>query len=343
MTLIQDAKLAYKSGGIKEVAIGGLNYIRRPIEKQTIERTRFEIPYYVRKHNKRAKRITNFVSDKGIGQNINEIDLIKYKSSDTVFILGSGSSITQISDDKWDHIDQHDSIGLNRWPIHEFIPTYHVFETRMDPEYEDFTQTYWKLLDRRQKEYSQIPIILKGLSSLYRKLSLEDIPNWLIGKLILSCDSSYHNILTPASPSGRNETLLQYLYNRGQFQPGKMNVLYRKRGSISYLIHLALYLGYNKIVLCGVDMVDSAYFFDENNEYYKKKNIPIPRTPTAEYDNHDDSEPHKTNDLSAGKLTLEKIIYSLNDLILESYNVDLYVENTKSALYPRLPVYEQKI
>jgi hypothetical protein len=213
----------------------------------------------------------------------------------------------------------------------------------MDPEYEDFTQTYWKLLDRRQKEYSQIPIILKGLSSLYRKLSLEDIPNWLIGKLILSCDSSYHNILTPASPSGRNETLLQYLYNRGQFQPGKMNVLYRKRGSISYLIHLALYLGYNKIVLCGVDMVDSAYFFDENNEYYKKKNIPIPRTPTAEYDNHDDSEPHKTNDLSAGKLTLEKIIYSLNDLILESYNVDLYVENTKSALYPRLPVYEQKI
>jgi hypothetical protein len=333
---LQRAKRAYNSEGLSGLASGIFNHLRRPIEAQTVGRTRFEIPYHVRKHNKRAKRFTKFVSEKEVGPQISEVNLSTYKSSDTLFILGSGSSITQITDEQWQHIDEHDSVGLNRWPIHEFTPTYHVFETRLEPEYEEFTRTYWELLNSRRAAYEEIPIILKDVSSVYRRLEPEHLPEWLAGDLIVSCDSSYGSIVTPASSVERNETLLRYLYDRGCFSSGEFEVLYRKRGSISYLIHFALCLGYENIVLCGVDMVDSAYFFDERESYYREKGIPIPRVPSG---TQDDDETHKTNDPDAGQLTLEKVIYSLRELVLKNEGVDLYVENAKSALHPRVSQY----
>ncbi|WP_336325844.1 hypothetical protein [Halovenus sp. HT40] len=336
---LQRAKRAYNAEGLGGLATGIFNHFRRPIEKQTVSRTRFEIPYYVRKHNKRAKRFTRLLAERGIGPRIAEAGLSDYKSSDTLFILGSGSSITQITDAQWQHIDERDSVGLNRWPIHEFTPTYHVFETRMEPEYEEFTRTYWNLLNSRQAAYENIPIILKDVSTVYRRLEPDDLPGWLAGNLIVSCDSSYNNIVTPASSVERNEALLQHLYDRGHFNSGEFNILYRKRGSISYLIHFALCLGYENIVLCGVDMVDSTYFFDEREAHYQEQGIPIPRPPSATHDNHNNEETHKTNDPDAGQLTLEKVIYSLREIVLKNEGVTIYVENEKSALHPRLPLY----
>ena len=84
-------------------------------------------------------------------------------------------------------------------------------------------------------------------------------------------------------------------------------------------------------------MVDSRYFFDSDK--YSKSDIPIPR-PNSDSSTKSKESVHKTNDTNVGDLTLEKIIYSLNDIILKPRGVDIYVENEKSALYPKIPVYE---
>ena len=48
------------------------------------------------------------------GQVLNS-DFLKHKTSDTIFILGSGPSINLITDDQWDHISSCNSIGFNYW------------------------------------------------------------------------------------------------------------------------------------------------------------------------------------------------------------------------------------
>ena len=56
------------------------------------------------------------------------LDLRPLKTSDTVFILGSGWSINEITDARWSIIARHDSIAMNFWPFHPFVPRIYLFE-----------------------------------------------------------------------------------------------------------------------------------------------------------------------------------------------------------------------
>ena len=60
---------------------------------------------------------------------LSTVDLAKYKRSDTLFILGTGPSINQISPERWRVIAQHNSLALNFWFYHSFVPTYYVVES----------------------------------------------------------------------------------------------------------------------------------------------------------------------------------------------------------------------
>jgi hypothetical protein len=99
---------------------------------------------------------------------------------------------------------------------------------------------------------------------------------------------------------------------------------------------LATLLGYETIVLCGVDMVNSKYFFDSSR--YSQKDVPIPRAGIT-----NTNRAHETNDIERGvKMRLENVIYLLDEIILQPNGIELYVENDISALSPRIPVYEYK-
>jgi hypothetical protein len=274
------------------------------------------------------------LSNKGIGPTIHNSSLDNHKSSDTVFILGSGSSINDITSSIWQHIDSHDSMGLNRWPVHDFVPTFHVFEMSVRSDNANFNKDYWKMLSLRSEDYDNTPIILKNTPGSAQKLSRERIPEKLVGKIILSADTSYSELTYGSDSIKLNKKLLAYLKRTGRFEPGNSYPIYRKRASISYLIHLAVKLGYQRIVLCGVDMVDSEYFFEENDSYYKDKPYPIPK-----HESDDKEGEHKTNDPDYGELTLEKVIYQMNNIILKPSGIELFVENTKSALHPEVPLY----
>jgi hypothetical protein len=317
---------------------GGFRLFVENIETITVQNTEFEIPYYVRKERYKRRKHTDKLVEKGIGPRISDSRLSRYKTSDTVFILGSGDSINDISDRQWAHIDNHDSIGLNRWPIHDFTPTYYVFEHHMNPEQEQFNRKHWEMIDSVEEDYREIPIIIKDTSAVRDRLSPADVPKWLRGDLIISADSAFSQVVDWSAPQRKNEKLLQYLDYKGYFDRGNFKVLYRKRSSISYLLHLCTLLGYENIVLCGVDLTDSGYFFD--NEKYENKDVPIPWRPFRRNDDQEKIETHKVNDPEFGELTLEKVIDAMNNIVLKSRGIDLFVENKSSALHPNIPLYE---
>src|SRR5262249_36622754 len=57
------------------------------------------------------------------------VDLSQHRRSETLFILGSGPSINQISEERWRFIASHDSVGVNMWLYHRFVPTFYVVES----------------------------------------------------------------------------------------------------------------------------------------------------------------------------------------------------------------------
>ena len=52
-------------------------------------------------------------------------DLKKYKTSNRIYILGSGRSVLDISKKEWKEIEKHDTIGFNHWYVHEHQPTFY--------------------------------------------------------------------------------------------------------------------------------------------------------------------------------------------------------------------------
>jgi hypothetical protein len=311
------------------------------MEKVTIQQTHLKYPYYVKKHERRVKSAVKALSDRGIGHSIYDYPLDDYKSSDTVFIFGSGSSINEITGDMWEHIRDCDSIGLNRWPIHDFVPTFYFFEWLLGQGMDRYDNDYLRLISARSDDYDSTPMILKSAKDLKRKLVPSMIPDELIGKIILASNTNYnyHKWIDASDTVQANKKLLEYLSRIGRFRPtDEHHPFYGNRGSISYLIHFAMKLGYNKIILCGVDMINSKYFWDENREYYESKPYPIPERKSRKGNKQDT---HRINDSDINELTLEEIIYQMNEFILNPNEIELFVENSVSALHPEIPEYSQ--
>ncbi|HYK35227.1 hypothetical protein [Alloacidobacterium sp.] len=57
------------------------------------------------------------------------LNLPSLRTSDTLFVLGSAWSINSISDKRWQIIARHDSVGINFWPVHPFLPRFYHFES----------------------------------------------------------------------------------------------------------------------------------------------------------------------------------------------------------------------
>lgn len=251
-------------------------------------------------------------------------ELTKFKSSDTLFILGSGESIAKYPGWYFDNISQHDSIGFNFWLLHKFVPTFYVGEVKEDCQR---SQDLWENLRARSREYKNTPIIFK-----YNKAFLEqsiDMPNSLKELFILN----YLNI--PGKSLSELGKWLTYLDRRGYF--GKKDfrgtILFRQ-ASLSWLLVFAVHLGYKKIVLCGVDLNTPKYFFDIPSSVNVHEGMKIP-DPGFEEKVH----PTFNADLCQSGLAIPEILEIMNQSILENKNIELLVASETSALFPQLPLY----
>jgi len=318
----------YIQGGIMELALGGWRefwlkaYTYAPnkynntgmLEKYTWARY-LESKYYM-----------NNLLKMGFGNNIMNHNIKKWKSSDTVFILGSGTSIDNITEKHWEHIADKDSIGLNKWPFHEFTPTYHVFELpRIEKKYQN-CHWYWELLDYRKESYSNIPVIMKDVSRTYYDIEPDSIPDWICENILL---------LPKIQLPGENVRFPDVWFrqiNDTNFFDDEIRYIYQNNASLMFLILLSVKLGYDSIVLSGVDLNNSRHFF-EDSRY--EDIIDHPNSSSR-----DKNKKHKTASKNEKKFTIMDIINSMNRLILKPRGISLYIENKNSALYPDLPHYD---
>jgi hypothetical protein len=264
----------------------------------------------------------------GSGQPLSRLDFSKYRSSDTVFVFGTGASINEYPQSWWDVVRSHDSIGMNFFLLHEHVPTFQVME--------DVHGIRARLLRTRYLDtgdYRGVPLIVKtqitNLSSKRvgeRVDELSELPDEIKPHVYLSVD-----LLAAGKTVEDMETSYRLMDRLGFWRPKpRFLLLSKRRGSVSYVINLAVRAGYRRIVLCGVDLNHTEYFYDSRRDEFSAAGVPVPI-------NDEVGPVHSTNDPGENPVTIHQVILAIKRTILDPHGIELYVGATSSALYPEVP------
>jgi hypothetical protein len=269
-----------------------------------------------------------------------------FKKSDTLFVLASGSSINRLDGNQWKTISSADSLGINFWLYHDFVPTWYLWEIPRSPE---SAKVLIELLRLKLHAYERTCCLLKDAGKLSLRYAnwKEELPLRQITHLYTLCNLHV---------SGRTESGLRLwlkLYRAlGYFQ--KQEILWgipMKRASLFQSLAFGLMAGYRRIILCGVDLNHGDYFYQA--PLYREKGLPqlapsptSPNALAALYSERGMSlrgtpnpQVHNTMDKALNPLPIDRMVHALHEVVLKPEGVELYTAFSSSALHPRIPAF----
>jgi hypothetical protein len=250
-----------------------------------------------------------------------DLDLRTVKRSNTLFILASGSSINKIPPARWDAIARHDSIGFNFWPIHPFIPNMFFVEP-ITADTPQMFELFCRVARQRAKEYASVMKVVTEVRHALPAMRFAGLEEF---------HGPWYTVRTyPVAANTEAEFAygLDYLRSKGLFDTAdRVKSLFKQASTLSCLIALAIRMQYRTIVLCGVDLNHSEYFYQDAALYPETKGFEF----SPRY------RPHATNSPMPWRITIKSVILEMKRQLLDPAGIQLYVENRSSALWPEVP------
>ena len=236
----------------------------------------------------------------------------RFKTSETIFILGSGPSLNLLTPQQIKTILSHDSCGINYSFLKaEIVPTFQIISYERDPIAQKFII---ELLSPRRKLYSNTIFFLKQKALC--RLGHPRITPYFFPEQPKCCFYWFPKSIHLEKPRPFTD------------EDFDRTVIYR--GTLTVVLDLVLKLKYKKIVMLGIDPDTSAYFYDTMEEmkeycaYFKPKKHKM----------YENMVP-KGNKFN----TIDVYLYSLRDYLLRKRGVELFVGFKDSMLYPKLSAY----
>lgn len=187
-------------------------------------------------------------------------DFLDASSSKTLFILGSGWSVNELSKNMLVHMHKHQSVGINFWFFHDFVPSAFSFDAGVVPDSEknkvrETLVSLGKLFDREPVVKSRPKVLYLRPFELDRTFMVP-LPAKLEG---LAWVSGRANLL--ALTRKALEADLKVLLPKLVRKKLPSHILPDNGSSVVRLIFLALAQGFREIVLVGVDLDDRPHFW----------------------------------------------------------------------------------
>lgn len=255
------------------------------------------------------------------------------KKSDTIFILGSGASVNDLTPKQWDFIKQHDSVGFNLWLVHDFVPDFYMFETAdrdSDPAILNRTQDFFYNLRMKENLYKDVKMIYKMNTELSRNFLVDaDLPQSILKNIYFSpvIFLAYHNIAT------MKKALKVSMH---ALDKSKALIHIHTAATMFDLIIFAVKFKFKKIVLVGVDLT-ADYFYETQDfqDYLREKKLKLPSTLTTP-----EEKKSGINGIETWfKIPISVIIDEIDKTILAPRGIKLFVSSRKSRLYPKYPCF----
>ncbi|MBT3405554.1 hypothetical protein HN419_00115 [Candidatus Woesearchaeota archaeon] len=252
---------------------------------------------------------------------LDEGELLKSKKSDTVVIFGCGYSINNIKKKEWKQLEKFDTMAFNNFYNCESIRIdYHVVRemtvyVRKNFEKSREMATYIRGISENVKYKNTTFLICKNMIA----------PYYLLNNRLLKKKSKIFLF--------ENSHIKGFLSNKlGE----NFNSVSHKFTTLEESINIAYLMGYKKIILAGIDLYDSRYFWLKKDESFP------PWTP-----NYSDSPQIENGTLIKGESCKEEhqTANVAIKIILEwlptfkKKGVKMYVLNPKSLLNKVLDIW----
>jgi hypothetical protein len=239
------------------------------------------------------------------------------RTSETVFVFGSGYSLNDISPAEWAHFAAHDVFGFNAFYHQHWTKVgFHLLRGGI------YDELRWRPFANEVAAILEANALFRDAVFILQEEYLAQFPNQMVG----------YRLMPPGA------ALLRYRTARGPGQPTRSIAqgLRHHAGTLTDAVNCAYCLGWKHIVLVGVDLYDSRYFY-----------LPADQTPGIDRGaglvvGVDRNPYHGTRPQDA-HATLKNGIVELMDSWSRSLAADgvaLSVHNPRSLLASVLPVYE---
>jgi hypothetical protein len=256
------------------------------------------------------------------------IGLSSNPTNQTFFVLGNGGSVNDLTGTNFEAIRAGVSVGINAWPLHPFRPTYFAFEYWRFSFAPDPELRY--LVNVAERKLIQGPT--RGLLFLRPGL-----PASLSAVIPLSPNVSQRaamygraNLLSQSQVALRQDLVhILKLIQRGRLAP---SVLPDNGSSVVRMIFLGLILGFRDIVLVGVDLNGSPYFWEDTAF------VPDPSV-DAGYVVRSPSDSTSTEQTQDRPFSVSDFIATLAPLAQHVLGATVSCASAKSRLAGALPVY----
>jgi hypothetical protein len=224
-----------------------------------------------------------------------------------MFIFGTGKSILEFKQHHFEHVKQFDSIGLNFFVLHNFIPTIYMFEYISGAE----RFQYWTAAAQQKLSRHSSPLYVTSELTLkyLRKPQYEHMQAWI--DTHLSDKLLYHKLFYTIVRTKQSLPYLMFLNNTFV-----KNALIHVKGSLSTAIDFAIKKKFETIVLCGIDLDDRGHFFPSDDE----------------------GKMHATN-LPSRTIKIEEYL----KFIFNKYSnkINFFISSKNSTLAKYLPLYQE--
>lgn len=173
---------------------------------------------------------------------LTEPELIATRKSDTVFIYGSGASLNEITSAEWAHMSAHDTFGFTAFIYQKWIRVgYHLIRGGIEGSLvwrayaEDFCATL-----NANPNFNDTVLILQG--EYFAMFA-----NQILGYKMIRPDTR----------------IFRYRTARGDGPPTRSFAggIRHDAGTLCDAVNVAACMGWKQIVLAGVDLYDSRYFW----------------------------------------------------------------------------------
>jgi len=250
------------------------------------------------------------------------------KSKETLFLLGGGSSINDLSDSDFAHMKFHTSIGFNVWAIHPFVPDAYSFETgkQEDGPSEDTRFISQQLL--RQD------VIRAGPKFLFLRPTLPSNPKNLVQvpQELHNNQYLYGRANLPTRDHSNLFTDVHQILQCYKMGEAPSNVLLDNGATVIRMLVFGALQGFKSIVLTGIDLDDRPYFWLAPEYRHGSPEVSriFPRRSGV---------PHDTLETVDRPFPVDQVIVALRKALQEDFGITVYVGSSRSTLAPGVPVY----
>lgn len=180
------------------------------------------------------------------------------KKTDTIFILGTGPSINEVSEKGWEKISNYDSLGINFFCLHKFTPNYLSFEDSEILEKQPNIDLQFRILNEKALTRKDL-LFLERDVSFFRLVGLNcnSMESFKFPSRVLKFGRFRVSAATAKQFNARFQ-LIHRLLTRFN-----ISCLISVRSSVVSIAEICVRLGYKNIVFVGVDLNSVRYFYYE--------------------------------------------------------------------------------